>query len=102
MLKLFLAVAVLVLFLYGIAIVVRRAIAAKGEIPYRRMPARYVATWFVLALFGIGYQHYMSYGSAALSGEMIIEVITAALFAAAFWGWIFWRFVGLYRAFPNL
>jgi hypothetical protein len=100
--RLLIVVAVMALILYGIALVVRRATRVKGEIPYRRMPVRYMAAWFVLNLLLIGYQHFSYYGSAALSVGMIVEVIAAALVGAALWGWIFWRFVGLYRVFPNL
>jgi Na+-driven multidrug efflux pump len=101
-LKLLLAVAMLALLFYGLALLVRRVTRAKGEVRYRPMPVRYLATWIVLSLLGLGYQHFSEYGSAALSMGMIAEVITTALFSSLLWGWVFWRLVGLYRVFPNL
>ena len=91
--RLLIVVALMALTLYGIAMLVRRATRAKGEIPYRRMPVRYMAAWFVLNLLLIGYQHFSYYGSAAaLSVGMIVEVITAALVVlAALAGIVSWR-----------
>jgi hypothetical protein len=65
-------------------------------VAYRRMPARYVAVWVVLAGLAALYQQGLPHHVGAF-GELAIT----ALLGGLLWGWILWR-VGLYKSFPNL
>jgi hypothetical protein len=98
--SLWVSIVFMILLLLGLAWLVRRSgtTTAKGEhIPPMTIP--YVGAWIVLCALVVGYQHVSYYGQGAWSGGMILETINAALFGGAFWGWIFWRFVGLHKRF---
>lgn len=100
MVDLWVSIALMILLLLVIAWLVRRGgtTTRKGEhIP--PMTILYVSTWLALCGLIAVYQHVNSYGPAAWSDGMILEMINEALIGAALWGWVFWRFVGLHKRF---
>ncbi len=73
----------------------------EASVPYRPMPWGYILVWVALSGALGAYHTIHSYGwPPGNYGEFVSSVVIEGLVGGYLWGWVFWKFVGLYKRFP--